>query len=399
MVRAPAQFRGPGGRRRGGADRALEAAARDAVWEGAGEMLPVEADPGTCKPCRRSTARHRATGRRGGGRSAVFSATYTRPYIAHGSIGPSCALACFDGASLVSVAFARGGPLRDAIARTLELAPARVTVRHHPGAGCYGHNGADDVALDAALVAMQCRGRTVRVRWTRQDEMTASPFGAASVVSCRPPSSEEGRVANWDMELWSGPHGQRPGANGAINLLAEQALASGAASTGSDDVPDAVGGGGNRNAVALYDCPASASCIISSGSRRCAPPRCAASAPGQRIRHRKLRRRTRRGGRPGSGGLSPRHDVGSARPPGHRGGAAWSPWAERGPAGTGAGLGIAFSRYKNRAAYLAAVAEVEIDAEVRVRRLWCVADAGSWSIPTVPPTRSKAVPSRPRAGP
>ena len=45
-------------------------------------------------------------------------------------------------------------------------------------------------------------------------------------------------------------------------------------------------------------------------------------------------------------------------------------------AGRGAGLGFAFSRYKNRAAYLACVAEVEVDAEVHVRRLWCAVDAG-----------------------
>ncbi len=126
---------------------------------------------------------------------------------------------------------------------------------HRPGAGCYGHNGADDVALDAALVARALPGRPVRVRWTREDELSAAPVGGASVVSLRAELDAAGRPASWDMEIWSPPHGQRPGANGGINLLAELALPDREQSGGSDDVPDAAGGGGNRNSVALYDLP------------------------------------------------------------------------------------------------------------------------------------------------
>ena len=48
------------------------------------------------------------------------------------------------------------------------------------------------------------------------------------------------------------------------------------------------------------------------------------------------------------------------------------------PAGLGEGRarGFAFARYKNRAAYMAAVAEVEVDAEVRLTRVWGCVDAG-----------------------
>jgi CO/xanthine dehydrogenase Mo-binding subunit len=53
-----------------------------------------------------------------------------------------------------------------------------------------------------------------------------------------------------------------------------------------------------------------------------------------------------------------------------------SRWADRGPAGTGRGLGVGWARYKNKAAYAAVAAEVEVDREVRVRRVWCAADAG-----------------------
>ncbi|HJU16028.1 MAG TPA: molybdopterin cofactor-binding domain-containing protein, partial [Stellaceae bacterium] len=53
-----------------------------------------------------------------------------------------------------------------------------------------------------------------------------------------------------------------------------------------------------------------------------------------------------------------------------------SGWRERGPAGSGRGRGIGFARYKNRAAYAAIVAEVEVAQEIRLVSVWCAADAG-----------------------
>jgi hypothetical protein len=49
------------------------------------------------------------------------------------------------------------------------LRNAEVDVIHTPGSGCYGHNGADDVALDAALVARAAPGRPVKLQWMRDD--------------------------------------------------------------------------------------------------------------------------------------------------------------------------------------------------------------------------------------
>ena len=49
-------------------------------------------------------------------------------------------------------------PLRAALARTLKLDPAAISVKHAQGPGCYGHNGADDAAADAAVIAMRTPG-------------------------------------------------------------------------------------------------------------------------------------------------------------------------------------------------------------------------------------------------
>ncbi len=72
--------------------------------------------------------------------------------------------------------------LRADLALVLALPPERIVVEHVEGAGCYGHNGADDVALDAVLLARAAQGRPVRVQWSRADELAWSPFGAAMAV-------------------------------------------------------------------------------------------------------------------------------------------------------------------------------------------------------------------------
>jgi nicotinate dehydrogenase subunit B len=67
--------------------------------------------------------------------------------------------------------------LRRELAAALDVAHDRVLVRHVEGAGCYGHNGADDAAMDAALLAQAVPGRPVQVVWSRADELAWAPFG------------------------------------------------------------------------------------------------------------------------------------------------------------------------------------------------------------------------------
>ncbi len=361
------------------ADRALEAAAGAVTWSGGNAGQPLHADPRyllTLPTIDRVVTAPARAGSAGTGRAV--EATYTRPYIAHGSIGPSCALGLWDGARLTVWSHSQGvGPLRHSIARALRLDPGTVTVLHRPGAGCYGHNGADDAALDAALVARSMPGRPVRVRWTREDELSAGPVGGASVVSLRAELDADGRPASWDVQIWSPPHGQRPGANGGINLLAELALADHEQSGGSDDVPDAAGGGGNRNSLALYDLPEQRVLhhLVAD------PPLRTSSLRGLGAQANVFAIESFMDELAEAAGCDPvQYRLGLLSDPRARRVveevAAMSGWHDRGAAGGGSGLGIAFSRYKNRAAYLAAVAEVELGEEVLVRRLWCAVDAG-----------------------
>ena len=190
---------------------ALETARAAARWK-AGTPLPEAAEIHELLPKLESrTATLVSKTGAGGKTQKKFAATYSRPYLAHASIGPSCALAWFRGGKLTVWSHTQGSfQLRGDIARVLGLALEDVTVVHRDGAGCYSHNGADDVALDAALLA-RSTGQPVRVQWSREDELAWSPFGSAMVVSMSAGLDAGGKVNAWRHELWSHPHVQRPG--------------------------------------------------------------------------------------------------------------------------------------------------------------------------------------------
>ena len=125
----------------------------------------------------------------------TLTATYTRPYTMHGSIGPSAALAQWTGEELRVWCASQGVLfLQAALASAFEIAVELIRVIHVEGPGCYGHNGADDVALDAALLARAAPGRPVLVRWTREDEHGWEPYGPAMLVDVQASLDSRGMV-------------------------------------------------------------------------------------------------------------------------------------------------------------------------------------------------------------
>ena len=87
--------------------------------------------------------------------------------------------------------------LRADLALVLKLPVENITVEHMEGAGCYGHNAADDVALDAVLLAKAAGGRPVRVQWSREDEMSHAPFGAAMAIEIEADLDAQGEIVDW----------------------------------------------------------------------------------------------------------------------------------------------------------------------------------------------------------
>jgi nicotinate dehydrogenase subunit B len=183
----------------------------------------------------------------------TIEATYTRPYQAHGSIGPSCAIAQFINRAVTVWTHTQGVyPDRQGIAEMLRMPLESVRCIHVEGSGCYGHNGADDAAADAALIARALPGVPVRVQWTREQEHAWEPFGPAMVTKLKASLDDQGTISDWNFEVWSNTHSMRPG--GAGSMLAAQHMAQPFAPPAPRPLP-LPEGGGDRNAIPIYKFP------------------------------------------------------------------------------------------------------------------------------------------------
>ena len=164
------------------------------------------------------------------GAVATLEARYERPYQMHASMGPSAAMATFAEGRLTVTTHSQGIYfLRLALADALGMEPEAIHVRHAPGAGCYGHNGADDAAFDATLVARALPGSPVLLKWTREDEHAWEPYGSCASMDLRASLNGDGRIAAWSHETNSDTYSMRPrpgpGKAGAARLLATRFLA------------------------------------------------------------------------------------------------------------------------------------------------------------------------------
>ena len=302
---------------------------------------------------------------------------YSRPYIAHASIGPSCALASPTDDGGVQVWSHSQGVfnLRDQVAQALKLSKQQVQVIHEPGAGCYGHNGADDVAFDAAFIA-HTWGLNVRVQWSREDELTVSPMGAASSVDIQAGLSADGRIQNWHVQVWSHAHVNRPGWGNGLQLLGAWQALSDEKPPEPKDMP-LPAGGGLRNAVPAYEVgeltvehhflessPVRVSALRSLGAHanvfaiECLMDELSEVSDQDPVAFRLKHLADPRA----------RHVVQKV--------AEMSNWHARGNAGSGIGYGMAYGRYKNKAGYCALVAQVEVSERVKVLKVWACVDAG-----------------------
>jgi nicotinate dehydrogenase subunit B len=307
----------------------------------------------------------------------TLKASYGRPYLAHASIGPSCALAQWQESGLQVWTHSQGiFSLRRDLALALGVAEHQIVVQHVPGAGCYGHNGADDVAFDAARLARAGAGRPVRVQWSRADELAWAPFGPAMAVDLEADLDAAGAIVGWRHAIWSNGHTSRPGSAKTPALLGAWHLGKPFARLAAVNPAAARGGGAERNAIPLYDFPA-----------------------WQIVNHHVLTMPLRTSALRSLGAYANVFAIESfidelaiavdADPVAFRlrylgdprarmvlehaaRNAGWSRWQKR----DGEGHGIGFARYKNSGAYCAVVAEIEAQAEIRVRRLVVVVDVG-----------------------
>jgi len=305
-----------------------------------------------------------------------YEATYTRGYLAHASISPSCGLALYRDGRLTVWTHCQGVyPLRAALAKALKLEPSSIIVHHVQGSGCYGHNGADDAAADAAIIAMQKPGQPIRIRWRREEEFIYEPKTPAMVVKVRALLDDDGKPVDWTQEIWSPTHNLRPGAGG--NLLGAIALPNPPPEPPPNDVPEANGGGATRNAEPLYHIAAKRILhhLVTETPVRTSALRGLGAMPNVFALECCIDDLAQRAGQdPVQYRLSITADP-RARAVIEKV-AAMAKWDAGTAGGTGRGRGIAFARYKNRAAYSAVIVDLSVDEEIRLHRVWCATDAG-----------------------
>ena len=301
------------------------------------------------------------------------SVTVTKPAISHGSIGPSCAVAHWEGDALTVWAHSQNVfALKDSLARVLNHSSDKITVIFVPGAGCYGHNSSDDVALDAALMARKT-GRPVRSLWQRQDEFQHAPLNPAMKTKLTARLDETGRIVAYDALVTSPPHSTRPAGFEEPNLRAQQLLSNPMPMGQGNDAPQPQGGA-DRNAVPGYVIPAvrvvrqrpayvpyrnSAMRGLGAFTNVIALEQLmesCAEATGQdsiafRIAHLDDTR--------AKAVIETVCDMVGTR-----------------DEGDNVGYGLGYARYKNSAGYMACIARVVVGDDVRVSDVWAVADVG-----------------------
>ena len=360
-----------------GAEAALKALRKGATWSG-GEALPDENNLASF--LKSQPVESTLIDTRKAASSPAITRTirrqYVRPYIAHASIAPSCAMARWDGDRLHVWTHSQGVYLlRADLSLVLRLAPENITVEHMEGAGCYGHNGADDVALDAVLLARAANDRPVRVQWSRADEMSHAPFGAAMAVEIEADLDGQNEIVGWRHQIWSNGHAARPGRAAQPALLAGTEIENPFPRMISSNPPQANGGGGDRNSIPLYDFP---SWVIESHRLKTMPVRTSAlrtlGAQGNVFAIESLLDEIacERGEDPVAFRL--RHLRDDRAKDVIRAAARRSGW--RPPKKPGIGHGVGFARYKNTGAYCAVVAEIEGAEDIKVRKLTLAADVG-----------------------
>lgn len=362
---------------------AADALQRAVRWAGFSELPEPSADQ---KWLREQPHEHqvvdRASAADGECAAAVSELTldYSRPYLAHASIGPSCALARWEGDRLFVCSHTQGPhELRRELAAFFEIGIERISVEHADGAGCYGHNGADDAAVDAAVLA-RAAGRPVRLQWSREDELSWSPFGSAMSIRIAAAFNADGRLVRWSHDSWSYSHVHRPGLVPGIACLAGAQRDPPARARAVSDFPLPAGGGA-RNALPIYDLPVRRidhNLLTQPGLRTSALRALGAFANVFAIESAMDELALLAGQDPLAFRLAHLTDP-RARAVLHAAAIAAGWGEELAPARRPdalRGRGIGMARYKNSGAYCAVVMEIEVAERIALERVWVAVDAG-----------------------
>jgi nicotinate dehydrogenase subunit B len=308
----------------------------------------------------------------------TVSARYTRHWIGHGSIGPSCAIAWLKDDLLTIWTHSQGTyDVRRVAAELLGRPIEKIRAIHVEGAGCYGQNGADDVAAEAALIAMSVPDRPIRLQWMREQEFGWEPLGPGMVTELEAGLDSNNRIVLWKHDVWSNPHNNRPVGAGGV-LVGNEVIPSFSAPEGKPiPMPE---GDGSRNSNPLYDLP---NMKVLYHFIKDMPFRVSAlRSLGAHLNVFSIESMFDELAR--TGGIDPldlrlNHMADDRARRVMQTAATAFDWKDRSRKGPLHGFGMAFARYKNLGAYCAICLEIEVNQDtgrILVRRVQAAVDCG-----------------------
>jgi nicotinate dehydrogenase subunit B len=306
------------------------------------------------------------------GSGNAVKASYFKPYIMHGSIGPSCAIALYDRSVLHVWSHSQGVyPLREAMSKMLALPTEQIHITGVPGPGCYGHNGADDAAADAALLAIAYPDKHIRLQWSREEEHGWEPYGSALAIDLEANLDQSGKIRFWGSQVWTDSHSTRPGSDPATLLPARHI------SKPFQMQSAGYTGGGHRNAEPYYAIPnLQIQARFFEGPLRVSSLRGLGAYANIFALESFMDELAEKAGKdPLAFRLAHLLDDERAITVVKK----IQELTKHEKRDKNEGIGYAFSRYKNTAAYCAIAAKVSVDSsskEVKVRKMWAAIDAG-----------------------
>jgi nicotinate dehydrogenase subunit B len=136
------------------------------------------------------------------GAAIRVKASYEFAVQTHATIGPSCAVADFKGGKLtVWTSSQATHSMVHELSVVTKMPKDAIRLVFLEGAGCYGRNGTEDAAADAALISQEI-SKPVRVQWSRADETARAPKSPPRAMDMEAGLDAQGNVVAWSGDFY-----------------------------------------------------------------------------------------------------------------------------------------------------------------------------------------------------
>ena len=185
--------------------------------------------------------------------SKTLNSIYKKSYLMHAPLAPSAACAIFKNKKFEIYSHSQAlHDLKGTLVKAFNMKEEDITLIFAPGSGCYGHNGADDAAFEVSLLSKEFPNQHILLKWTREDEHTWEPYGSASINILNGTIDKTGKILYWSHEVFSDTYMTRPSEK-ELNNFASYKLINNNFNKNKSTPKTAAHMGIHRNLDPLYD--------------------------------------------------------------------------------------------------------------------------------------------------